>query len=161
MASTASRGYITSYEAIKKIVPDILMLRPFGVVTYAHNIMTKEKRASKNTQARKKKVTFDTSKTSEVGIMVGFHTIHSTTYKVLLQSKEVIHCRSCLFDNESPYGMPSDTITSHRNELLQKLARNNTSFDKHFISATHDLLSGASSELPWSYKWTTLQLKPL
>ena len=69
--------------------PDISKLVPFGTVTFAN--MTKEKKASKAAQAKKMGEQFDTSKESEKGIMVGFHTLFSNTCKVLLLSQRVIH----------------------------------------------------------------------
>ena len=103
MASTASRGGITPHEAIKSVIPDCSHLVPFGTRVFAN--MTKEKRNAKKQAARKKQVSYDTSKTSEEGIMVGFHTIHSTTYKVLTVDKQIIHSRSCTFDHAAPPGL--------------------------------------------------------
>ena len=52
MASTATRGGGTPYELIKGIKPDISKLVPFGTLAYAN--MSKEKKASKAAQAKRK-----------------------------------------------------------------------------------------------------------
>ena len=88
--------------------------------------MTKEKLKSKMQQAKKKNEIFDTSKSAELGIMVGFHTLHSTTYKILLTSEEIIHCRSCVFDTTAKFGF----IKNEQDEQTVDLSTTINLFEK-------------------------------
>ena len=108
MASLINHGLKSPYEQIRRVVPNLSHLTKFGQKVFV-NIPREQRKVFKNKAQRKKESdgVYDAAKTSEKGIMIGFHSLVSHTYKVLFESKEIRHSRSVQIDKLSSPPMPS------------------------------------------------------
>jgi hypothetical protein len=94
-ATTESRAYLTPFEAIKGVLPDVSHMRAFGSLCYP--VIDKDARPTH-------KGTCELHQPGVKGIFLGYHTIWSTTYMVVIDEPRgtVVHSRHVLFNLESP-----------------------------------------------------------
>jgi hypothetical protein len=91
MATTESRGFVTPYEAIKGVRPDVGHMRLFGTIGYV--VVDKGERA-------KHSGTKELRQPAVRGIFLGYHAIWGNTYKVMTNERlgTVVHSRHVVFD---------------------------------------------------------------
>ena len=93
MATTESRGWKTPYEILTGQQPDISHLRPFWSKCYVNLPAPKRQdRAAKNKPPLR----------AEKGHFIGFQTLRSSTFSVVLSGDRLVHSRSVDFDDELP-----------------------------------------------------------
>jgi hypothetical protein len=90
-ATTASRGYKTPYEIIKGVKPSILKLHRFFTLSYANVPRQKRKQLAKKGFLGR----------AEPGRLLGFQSIYSSTFRVLLSRNRLIHSISVTFDDSN------------------------------------------------------------
>ena len=109
MATTDSRGWKTPYEGIHGVKPDISHLQPFWTTAYV-------------TAPRKKREKWaaqgEPPLRAEEGNFIGFQSINTKTYKVLLKSGSVVHSRSVQFNSDPPVAKNSTAIPEEERFIL-------------------------------------------
>jgi len=102
MATTATRGYKTPFEIITGSIPNVINLRPFGTIGYV--LLPSDQRlkpsASKPHLAASR---------AQPAMMIGYHDMFSTTYKMLTAEEMIIHSRNVTWgdlDKCGPKDMP-------------------------------------------------------
>ena len=88
-ASTASRGYKTPYEMIKGVQPSILKMHRFFTLAFVALPRQKRKQLAKKGFLGR----------AEQGRLLGFQSIYSSTFKVLLSGNRVVHSINVTFDD--------------------------------------------------------------
>jgi hypothetical protein len=97
MATTAKRGYLTPYEIIKGVKPNIAHCMPFFIKV--HVTVPKEKRIKLKKEGKG-------HLRAEDGYLVGYQDIWGTTPKILLEGNRVIHSRNVTYEIDD-YGLES------------------------------------------------------
>ena len=90
VATTASRGWKTPYELIKGVVPCISRMHRWYTRCYVNVPVSKRKYLEKQGVIDR----------AETGRLIGYHSLFSSTYKVLLSKNRVVHSRSVTFFDE-------------------------------------------------------------
>ena len=88
MATTSSRGWLTSYEICTGVRPSILSLRPFYTKTYV--TVPKAKRGQLEAQGNIAR--------AEVGRLLGYTSLRSSCAKVMLTGNRVVNSVNVTFD---------------------------------------------------------------
>ena len=102
MATTPSRGFKSPYELIKGEIPTNAHLQPFMAVGYAN--INKLKLQSMKAAHKKAGAVFNPQRVAQPGLLLGYHSFYSATYKLLLASGEIVHSRSVTVDASAPLG---------------------------------------------------------
>ena len=94
-ATTASRGHITPFEALKGSKPNITHARCFGTICFP--IVAKEER-------HERVATKLLQQPGVRGMFLGYQNMWSTTFKVLLDERQgtLTHTRHASFDLDAP-----------------------------------------------------------
>ena len=90
-ATTASRGFKTPYEIIKGVKPSILKLHRFFTMSYVNVPRQKRKQLAKKGFLGR----------AEAGRLLGFQSMYSSTFRVLLSRNRLIHSLSVTFDDSN------------------------------------------------------------
>ena len=88
-ATTASRGFLTPYELIKGTQPSILKLHRFYTLSYVALPRQKRKALAKEGFTGR----------AETGRLLGFQSVFSSTFRVLLSRNRLVHSLSVTFDD--------------------------------------------------------------
>ena len=115
MATTASRNWITPFEALKGFAPDVSHMWSFGTVCYV--VVDKPNRPNH-------KGTKELEQPAVKGIFLGFHTMWNDTYKAITDEARgtVVHSRHITFNRDSfdysDVGGPLASSSMLQSELL-------------------------------------------
>jgi hypothetical protein len=116
MATTALRGWITPFEALKGCTPDVSHMWSFGTVCYV--VVDKPNRPHH-------KGTMELEQPAVKGIFLGFHTMWDDTYKATTDEIRgtVVHSRHITFNRDtfdySDIGGPLSHSSMPQSELIE------------------------------------------
>ena len=116
MATTALRGWITPFEALKGCTPDVSHMWSFGTVCYV--VVDKPNRPHH-------KGTMELEQPAVKGIFLGFHTMWDDTYKAITDEIRgtVVHSRHITFNRDtfdySDIGGPLSHSSMPQSELIE------------------------------------------
>ena len=138
-ASTAERGYLTPYEIIKGTEPSIVKMHRFYTLSFVAAPKQKRKALAKKGFLGR----------AEMGRLLGFQSIYSSTFKVMLDGERLVHSINVTFDDSNyVHGKMSSTVEPPGINIDMSFANNGST------------MRGASDEMSQSETSDNLEQSP-